>query len=45
MDLSELRDKDSLHIEGTDSLLKGVGMVYRGVGVRTSTIKFALAGT
>ena len=38
MDLSELQDIDSLGIEGTN-------MVYRGVGARTSAIKFALAGT
>ena len=46
MDLSELRDIDSLLIEGTDTLVKGgrfrlEGMVYRGVGTRMSAIKFA----
>ena len=45
MDLSELWDIDSLHIEGTDTLVRLEGMVYRGVGARTSAIKFALAGT
>ena len=46
MDLSELWDIDSLHIEGTNTLVKGGlswkgWMVYRGVGAQMSAIKFA----